>query len=53
MVSKNSRDAIIDTFIFFIFFYHFWVLQYPQPPHIQVIQVFHLPTAYKSSSIQF
>jgi hypothetical protein len=27
--------------------------KYPQPPHIQVIQVFHLPTTYKSSSIQF
>ncbi|WP_286433771.1 hypothetical protein, partial [Myroides odoratimimus] len=27
--------------------------KYPQPPHIQVIQVFHLPTTYKSSTIQF
>jgi hypothetical protein len=25
----------------------------PNHPHIQVIQVFHLPTTYKSSSIQF
>jgi hypothetical protein len=30
-----------------------WGYKYPQPPHIQVIQVFHLPTTYKSSSIQF
>jgi hypothetical protein len=27
--------------------------KYPQPPHIQVIQVFYLLTTYKSSSIQF
>jgi hypothetical protein len=30
-----------------------WGYKYPQPPHIQGIQVFHLPTIYKSSSIQF
>jgi hypothetical protein len=29
------------------------VINTPQPPHIQVIQVFHLPTTYKISSIQF
>jgi hypothetical protein len=28
---KNSRDAIIDTFIFYIFFYQFWVLQKVDP----------------------
>jgi hypothetical protein len=27
--------------------------KYPNHPHIQVIQVFHLTTTYKSSSIQF
>jgi hypothetical protein len=30
-----------------------WGYKYPNHPHIQVIQVFHLPTTYKSSSIQF
>ena len=25
-----------------------WGYKYPQPPHIQVIQVFTLPTTYKS-----
>jgi hypothetical protein len=29
-----------------------WGYKYPNHPHIQVIQVFHLPTTYKSSSIQ-
>jgi hypothetical protein len=30
-----------------------WGYKYPNHPHIQVIQVFHLPTTYKSCSIQF
>jgi hypothetical protein len=30
-----------------------WGYKYLNHPHIQVIQVFHLPTTYKSSSIQF
>jgi hypothetical protein len=30
-----------------------WGYKYPQPPHIQVIQVFHLPTTYKSYSIEY
>jgi hypothetical protein len=30
-----------------------WGYKYPNHPHIQVIKVFHLPTTYKSSSIQF
>jgi hypothetical protein len=30
-----------------------WGYKYPNHPHIQVIQVFHLPITYKSSSIQF
>ena len=30
-----------------------WGYKYPQPPHIHGIQVFRLPTPYKSYSIQF
>jgi hypothetical protein len=30
-----------------------WGYKYPQPPHIQVIQVFHIPTHYKSYNIQY
>jgi hypothetical protein len=30
-----------------------WGYKYPNHPHIQVIQVFHFSTTYKSSSIQF
>jgi hypothetical protein len=30
-----------------------WGYKYPNHPHIQGIRVFHLPTTYKSSSIQF
>jgi hypothetical protein len=30
-----------------------WGYKYPQPPHIHSIQVFQLPTPYKSYSIQF
>jgi hypothetical protein len=30
-----------------------WGYKYPQPPHIHCIQVFRLPTPYKSYSIQY